>query len=77
NPFSSVARLYIPVEQKLEGVVVEIFSLQGKKVDSFRVPHLLPGSPIRISQNSLAAGMYICKIRTSSTLVATGKFIVN
>ncbi|MBL7138169.1 MAG: hypothetical protein ISS17_05310 [Bacteroidales bacterium] len=55
---------------------VNVGSNQGRKVSSFIIPELMPGSPIHIDRNGLPAGMYVCTIRSGGELIAIGKFIV-
>lgn len=76
NPFSTEARIYTNNNKPVENVEVEIYSVIGKKVSSQHISILWPGNPVRISRNSLPAGMYICVIRSGGELIGTGKLII-
>lgn len=76
NPFTTSTRLYIPSDKKLDCVEVEIYSIQGKLVDSYYFSEILSGFPVRINRNSLLSGMYICTILSKGVFIASGKLVI-
>ena len=76
NPFASTTQIYIPSKQKLTGVKVDLYTLQGRKVSSFHIPEVLPGMPVQINRNGLPTGMYICTIRSANAFIASGKLVI-